>query len=804
MEYEGLHKRYARLLSEYESLLGGAGGGAALKKEEDETRARLTKMFEGMMEALYEQQGATFNIGILAESKAQEFIGAHSEVLDSSFKTVKMSDAMRRRLTRSDYIFSGIKAFHEMNEAFPSLVDENGERKPFERFLNDVRKIDETYNSNYLRAEYNFVQQSATMAAKWEAFMEDGDRYNLQYRTAGDDHVRPAHAALEGVTLPPSDAFWAEYYPPNGWNCFVAGTPVLSAHGWMPIEEIKAGDLVYGGSGYLRKVTATLERDVEAELVSIVTKGATTTCTKNHRFLTRRGWVAASDLHAGDILIQVGENAPLHKLVNAIGNVSAIGRKAFMSLVAKREAVSPLAVDDQAQARDIEVGDVGRSKQNVLLERQGMCRQIAGDDFFNFTQWLAQCAHAFRMGAARGKAVGDGCGADFGTGKRAGRAQPLRDGAHKGAVCLRLALADVLALKRQAVVGLRKGFACIRAAFGIAEPLHSHGFAAMTDNNAAGIKDAAHGTIVNAPMGCQPSEGVPLLDVSPMGGLRNIHAFDGFHSFFDFVCNTFFHCRYVVVRDKVTTKVANTTVYNLSIDVDESYIVPIGIAHNCRCTVVQVRRKKYPETEHDEAIRLGEAALGDDTKGIFRFNSGQQQKTMPDYNPYTIKRCKDCDVAQGKATLAFVAENELCAACRLVRQCYGKRTIKKFRERRKALRGSVKKVTKRYKNLETGTLYQSKKSFKNATAHAHSIEELEMHADIMQKVGRMVHVRRSPLGEGKNMTNAVDVANIKKKKDRGVSHYEVYHLKEGGTTWEIKTEVYKNRKETVYNIRRIG
>ena len=103
--------------------------------------------------------------------------------------------------------------------AFPSLLDENGERKTFERFLNDVRKVDETYNSHYLRAEYNFVQSSAEMAARWERFSEDGDRYNLQYRTAGDDKVRPEHAALNGVTLPPSDPFWEEYYPPNGWNC---------------------------------------------------------------------------------------------------------------------------------------------------------------------------------------------------------------------------------------------------------------------------------------------------------------------------------------------------------------------------------------------------------------------------------------------------------------------------------------------------------------------------------------------------------------------------------------------------------
>ena len=116
-------------------------------------------------------------------------------------------------------MFSGMKAFHELNEAFPSLLDENGRRKPFERFLNDVRAIDSTYNANYLRAEYNFVAASAEMAARWEGFVEDGDRYNLQYRATKDGRTRPEHAALDGVTLPVSDPMWAEITPPNGWNC---------------------------------------------------------------------------------------------------------------------------------------------------------------------------------------------------------------------------------------------------------------------------------------------------------------------------------------------------------------------------------------------------------------------------------------------------------------------------------------------------------------------------------------------------------------------------------------------------------
>ena len=179
----------------------------------------ISKGFKDAMKVIFNQKGSSFSIDIMADKNVQSLIEAHATVLDRNLQRVEMSDIMRQRLQRSNYIFSGIKTFHELNEAFPSLLDENGNRKPFERFLNDVQTIDDTYNRGYLRAEYNFVQSSAQMAAKWKQFSEDGDRYNLQYRTAGDDKVRPAHAALNGVTLPPSDPFWQTYYPPNGWNC---------------------------------------------------------------------------------------------------------------------------------------------------------------------------------------------------------------------------------------------------------------------------------------------------------------------------------------------------------------------------------------------------------------------------------------------------------------------------------------------------------------------------------------------------------------------------------------------------------
>lgn len=465
-----------------------------------------------------------------------------------------MSDKMRERLTRSNYIFSGIKTFHELNEAFPSMLDENGNKKPFERFLNDVQKINSTYNANYLHAEYNFVQASATMAAKWEQFSEDGDRYNLQYRTAKDDKVRPEHAALDGVTLPMSDSFWETYYPPNGWNCFLPNTPVLTANGWKHIASIKKGDLVIGGSGEFREVTATLSRPFEGDLVTIITKGAKSTCTPNHRFCTRRGWVAAENLHKGDIIIQVGERSPLHLLVHAVGNTYTLLCYALMACIRKGKAVASLAVNHKPEFFNKEIYDVASNKL-ANLEWKAHCKEVASHDFFAFTQWQTQCAHPLWMKLASGKGIFDRILSYRWSKQRRGALQFVRYITNEAAIFLGLTLAHVKSFSCKFMVCLSKTFGCILSSFFRSNPLNADSCASMPDRDAQFAKNAMHSSSVHFPISNEPSEASLLSDVSEFCGIKDIHSFDGFHSFFDFLRNTFFHNRYVLVEGKVTKRI---------------------------------------------------------------------------------------------------------------------------------------------------------------------------------------------------------------------------------------------------------
>ena len=109
----------------------------------------------------------------------------------------------------------------------------------------------------------------------------------------------------------------------------------------------------------------------------------------------------------------------------------------------------------------------------------------------------------------------------------------------------------------------------------------------------------------------------------------------------------------------------NRVTLPLSSSFGDEHFPPNG--WNCRCSVVQVRKGKYPETDLNEAYQRAEASSAKDTKGMFRFNVGKEGKTIPDYNPYTIKDCKGCKVAKGN--LAWSPNRQFCRVCNMIRDC---------------------------------------------------------------------------------------------------------------------------------------
>ena len=96
-----------------------------------------------------------------------------------------------------------------------------------------------------------------------------------------------------------------------GWiQCFIAGTLVATETGYVTIENIKAGDLVWAhdpetGETALKPVVQTF-RNETAEWIHVTVNGETLTCTPEHPFyVPKKGWTSAVDLRAGDILVML-------------------------------------------------------------------------------------------------------------------------------------------------------------------------------------------------------------------------------------------------------------------------------------------------------------------------------------------------------------------------------------------------------------------------------------------------------------------------------------------------------------------
>lgn len=138
-----------------------------------------------------------------------------------------LPEEMITSLQNDVFVFSACKNHIELKELSSMLVDDNGKIRPLSDFRQKATEIHKQYNQNYLEAEYIFATSSAQMAAKWADVERDGNRYDLQYRTAQDSKVRDAHRLLENITLPAEDPFWSSYYPPNGWRCRCNAVQVL-------------------------------------------------------------------------------------------------------------------------------------------------------------------------------------------------------------------------------------------------------------------------------------------------------------------------------------------------------------------------------------------------------------------------------------------------------------------------------------------------------------------------------------------------------------------------------------------------
>lgn len=195
-------------------------------KQDDDKFKSVLNVAEKAFKHLHEKGG--YKPEDIHDQPYQDLIDETYDVFDSAIKDNDIPPEMLAKLQNDSFIFSGLKTHAQLMEASTYLLDGEGKIRGFDAFANDFNKINKNYNQNYLESEYQFAVNSSQMAANWAALDPNG-RYNLQYRTAGDERVRAQHQALHNTTLPADDSFWMLYYPPNGWRCRCTAVEVLKS-----------------------------------------------------------------------------------------------------------------------------------------------------------------------------------------------------------------------------------------------------------------------------------------------------------------------------------------------------------------------------------------------------------------------------------------------------------------------------------------------------------------------------------------------------------------------------------------------
>ena len=110
-------------------------------------------------------------------------------------------------------LYKTLTEIQQLNQAYRSS-------RSFEDYMERAAKITDIFNRRWAQTEYDTAGQVAESTSTYYRLLGQNRLFPYwEYRTVGDDKVRPEHAALNGLILPVNDPRWHKIYPPNGWGC---------------------------------------------------------------------------------------------------------------------------------------------------------------------------------------------------------------------------------------------------------------------------------------------------------------------------------------------------------------------------------------------------------------------------------------------------------------------------------------------------------------------------------------------------------------------------------------------------------
>lgn len=170
----------------------------------------------------------------LYRKTADELMQAmHSGLGGTTFSHEDSRNTLSAYLSENIHKFSAAKSLTQQQQLSKLLVGADGNPRSFTDFRNAVHDAGFEFNVNYLKTEFETAAASAQMANQWENLK---DNEFLEYSTVGDNLVRPAHAALDGLTLTADSNVWRKIWPPNDWACRCTVVPGIASNASTDIE----------------------------------------------------------------------------------------------------------------------------------------------------------------------------------------------------------------------------------------------------------------------------------------------------------------------------------------------------------------------------------------------------------------------------------------------------------------------------------------------------------------------------------------------------------------------------------------
>jgi hypothetical protein len=149
-------------------------------------------------------------------------------------------------------------------------------------------------------------------------------------------------------------------------HCVTPGQMVTARRGNVPIEQIVRGDEVLTHTGHYRPVQAAWHTPYDGIVYRVNTRNGAFEVTGNHPVLTRRGWINAECLQAGDEVLYAGIHIGQDGLSRVAENSPAVClQPGIPALVESWLSAMPVtvALDSDLDARDSEV-----QKESTHLE----------------------------------------------------------------------------------------------------------------------------------------------------------------------------------------------------------------------------------------------------------------------------------------------------------------------------------------------------------------------------------------------------------------------------------------------------